>query len=144
MKITLYHHHHHHHVPCLQTLAVMYLHPFLSLVLFIISVIDFTSSQFARPSKIFSRCQPLSLLPEILPVTIVCSNWSFRVICPKKSDCLLLISLIKDLSTFACCNMTSFDIFAVHGTFNILLRNHMSVASSCLFTFLFIVQISLP
>jgi hypothetical protein len=52
----------HHYVPCLQTLAVMYLHPFLSLVLFIISVIDFTPSQFARPSKIFSRCLPLSII----------------------------------------------------------------------------------
>jgi hypothetical protein len=33
--------HHHHRVPCLQTLVVIYLHPFLSLVLFIISAIDF-------------------------------------------------------------------------------------------------------
>jgi hypothetical protein len=33
----------------------------------------------------------------------------------KKSDCFLLISLIKDLSMFAYFNMTSFDIFAVHG-----------------------------
>jgi hypothetical protein len=47
----------------------MCLHPFLSLASFIISVIDFSPSQFARQYKIFSRCHPLSLFPEILPVT---------------------------------------------------------------------------
>jgi hypothetical protein len=51
----------------------MYLHLFLSLALFIISVIDFFPSQTDRPSKIFSRCLPLSLFPEILPVITVCS-----------------------------------------------------------------------
>jgi hypothetical protein len=109
-------------VHCQQTLTVMHLHPFLSLALFIIFMIDFSSAN-------------LSDYPKSSPRNVACyhcSICSFRIICKKKCDCLFLVSLIKDLSMFACCNMISFYIFAVHGTFNTFLRNHISVASSCL------------
>jgi hypothetical protein len=47
------------HVPCLHILAVMYLHPFLSLALFIISVIDLSRNQFFQTIQNLFQLSPL-------------------------------------------------------------------------------------
>jgi hypothetical protein len=125
-------------MPRQQTLATMYHHILLSLLLVIKSVFDLIPIQFVKSFKIFSRCLPLSLFPTILPVVTACSVPPLRRICPMNFDYIFLTSLNTDVSTSACCNMTSFDTFAVHGTFNILLSNHISVASSCLFRLIFL------
>ena len=131
-------------LPCRQTLAVMYFHIFLSLVLFITSVFDILPCHFVMLSNIFSRCLPLSHLPKIFPVVIVCSNFPFLSIRPLNFDCVFLTSVIRLLFVLACFKMSLLDILAVRGTFIILLKNHISAASSCFCMFLFIVKASLP
>jgi hypothetical protein len=57
----------------------MYLHLFLSLALFIISVIDFSPSQTARPSKIVSLClSSLKFYQLSLCVQLCCSIMLFK------------------------------------------------------------------
>ena len=63
--------------------------------------------------------------------------------CVMNLDCFFLYSFIVFFS-LTCFRMSSLVILSVHGTFSILLQNHISVASRHFSTPLFIVQASLP
>ena len=50
--------------------------------------------------------------------------------CPAKPICLLLIIVIKSVSTHALRNTSTFGLNAVHGILNIPLTNHIFAASN--------------
>jgi hypothetical protein len=72
------------------------------------------------------------------------SNFPFLKMCLMNLDCFFLNSTIILLFSLTCFRMSSLDILSVYGTFNILLQNHISVASSYFLILLIIVQASLP
>ena len=89
-------------------------------------------------------CLPLALLPSIFPRNTSFSKASCLSMCPKTFNCLFLTSAINSLLTPASSITLSFVILAVHGILSILLRNHISAASTRLLSSLFNVHASQP
>ena len=74
-------------------------------------------------------CLPLALLPSIFPVSDRFSMPFLRITWPKNVIFLFLMVSSNFRFTLATVSTLSFDILSVHETFNILLKNHISVAS---------------
>ena len=137
-------HHHHHPVPCFIAFATVSFHIPRSLVAFRISTTLPAPSQLASPSVILSRCFPLLRFPSIIPVVTRCSNFSLLITRPKNVVCRVRILFTSALDVWASFSTVSFDFLAIHDIFIILLRNHISTASSFFCACLDIVQASHP
>jgi hypothetical protein len=86
-------------------------------------------------------CATLSNCSTSSPVVFLCPSYplfcllllyflTFLKMCQMNLDCFFLNSLIAFLFSLTCFRMSSLVILSVHGTFSILLQNHISVASS--------------
>ena len=84
------------------------------------------------PSKYFSLCRPLALLPSMNPSNTLFSNPSALIAWPRYPSCLLLMVVISTLSVPASPKTSSFVLLAVHGIciLNILLMNHFDFAKT--------------
>ena len=136
--------HHHHPVPCFIALAIMSFHIPRSLVAFRISTTLPAPSDLTSPSVIFSRCFPLLRFPSIIPVVMRCSNSSLLITWPKNVVCCVRILFTSALDVWASFSTVSFDFLAIHDIFIILLRNHISTASSFFCACLDIVSALIP
>ena len=88
------------------------------------------SSNLTNQSRIVCRCLPLARLPCMYPVVARFSRPSFRMTCPKKLNCLFARDCIRDRLVLDLSNTSALVILSVHGMRHILLRNHISAASS--------------
>ena len=120
----------HHPVPCFIALAIMSFHIPRSLVAFRISTTLPAPSHLTSPSVIFSRCFPLLRFPSIIPVVMRCSNFSLLITWPKNVVCRVRILFTSALDVWVSFSTVSFDFFAIHDIFIVLLRNHISTVSS--------------
>ena len=96
------------------------------------SVALYVPCQFVRSSRIFFHCLPLPFLLFNFPVIMMFSTFPLLIICNMKVDCLFRNLVSRNLFSFAFSNTSVFVLLAVQGTRNILLRNHISVASKLL------------
>ena len=97
------------------------------------------------PSNHLILCQPLLLLPSIIPSISVLSNES--VLCirwPKYWRFSLSISLSKEYSGLISFRIDWLDLLAVQGTLKSLLQHHSSKASILWHSAFYIVQLSHP
>ena len=97
------------------------------------------------PSNHFILCQPLRLLPSIIPSISVLSNES--VLCirwPKCWSFSLSISPSKEYSGLISFRMDWFDLLTVQGTLKSLPQHHSLKASILQRSAFFIVQLSHP
>ena len=89
-------------------------------------------------------CLPRFFFPSIFPQSISFSSPFFLFMCPKNFICLSLIVLISVLLQPAIVSISLFVFLSFQDIFKILLRNHISAASSLLSVPLFNVQLSHP
>jgi len=76
-------------------------------------------------------CLPLALLPSIILVNTITSNWLFLMMCPTNQICLLTIIFRRFLDVLALWSTSSFGTLSVYAIRNIRHKNHISVASNC-------------
>ena len=86
------------------------------------------SIRLVRPSRSFTLCLPLLLLPLVFPVVTWCSSPLTLIMWPKKRACLFLMltNRLRFAPTFA--STASFLACSVCRILCILLRNHNSAA----------------
>jgi len=71
-----------------------------------------------QPINVF-LCLPLALLPSIIPVNAIASNWLFLMICPTNRICLLTITFRRFLDVLALWSTSSLDTLSIHAICNI-------------------------
>ena len=89
----------------------------------------------ARLDPNFSLCLPLALLHSIITIYTSFSEQSYLSRCPKIFNCLFLTGISNSLLTHVISITLSLVTLALHVTLSILLKNHISTATSLLLNF---------
>jgi len=126
-------------VPC-QTLTLAMSTMLITFMTNFQYVVDLPSFPNSQSINVFLFL-PLALLPSIIPVNEIASNWLFLTVCPTNRICLLTITFRRFLDVLALWS-TSFDTLSVYAIRNIRRKNHISVASNCDFIPWLTVQLS--
>ena len=101
------------------------------------------SIESVMPSDHLILCQPLFLLPSILPSIRIFSNESaVHIRWPKYSSFSFSIGLSNEYSGLISFRVDWFDFLAVQGTLKSLLQHHSSIASILWPSAFFMVQLS--
>jgi len=108
---------------------------------YVIDLPLFPTSEWQLMINVF-LCLPLALLPLIIPVNAIASNWLFLMMCPTNWICLLTIIFRRFLDVLALWSICSFDTLSVHAIRNVRCKNHISVASNCDFILWLTAQLS--
>ena len=109
------------------------------------SLLKHTSIELVVPSNHLILCRPLLLLPSIVSSIRVFSNESaLHIGWSKYWSFSLSISPSNEYSWFISYRIDWFDLLAVQGTLNSLLRDHSSKASTFLHSAFFMVHFSQP
>ena len=107
------------------------------------SLLKLMSIESVMPSDHLILCQPLFLLPSILPSIRIFSNESaVHIRWPKYSSFSFSIGLSNEYSGLISFRVDWFDFLAVQGTLKSLLQHHSSIASILWPSAFFMVQLS--